>query len=127
MNKAPECAVKCQGYSLDFCCGEFCERLAKQGAKTVSPILGKRGVSIDNPRPDQPSTTTGTASSLPEDWILKAMGLAREVRITGDSDPLIRHLLAQEELHRQQLQNEFTAGEDSGRTEVELFYKGIEA
>lgn len=107
MNKTPECAVRCQGYTADFCCGEFCERLA---------------VSVDNPRPDQPSTTTGTANSSPEDWIIKAMWLAR----SGEADALIKHLLAQEQLHMQQLQNEFTAGEDSGRTEVELHYKGIE-
>ena len=25
---APECRIKCQGYPMDFCCGEFCERLA---------------------------------------------------------------------------------------------------
>lgn len=30
--KAPECRHKCAGYVRDFCCGEFCERLATQTA-----------------------------------------------------------------------------------------------
>ena len=32
--KAPECQYKCQGYVQDFCCGEFCERLASGTPKT---------------------------------------------------------------------------------------------
>ena len=29
---ADECKVKCQGYTNDFCCGEFCEHLAKRSS-----------------------------------------------------------------------------------------------
>ena len=40
--KAPECRIQCQGYSNDFCCGEFCELRARRCAIWSQYLKGKK-------------------------------------------------------------------------------------
>lgn len=49
----PKCAIKCQGYPNDFCCGEFCELLARNSAKNLYRA-GWQGRSVESLVPKTP-------------------------------------------------------------------------
>ena len=57
MDKAPECEFKCQGYVMDFCCGEFCERLVKQKAGTTAKPSVTRGPIYETYNPEHSCDT----------------------------------------------------------------------